>query len=50
MACSFAHRSYLESDCDEQLLLTIPFNSNVKIHSLRIKCPTDGTAPKVCSG
>jgi hypothetical protein len=37
---------YLESDCDEQLMLNITFNQPVKVHSLKIRGPADGTAPK----
>ena len=37
---------FLESDCDEQLMLTITFNQAVKVHSLKIRGPSDGTAPK----
>ncbi len=32
---------HLESDADEQLLLYIPFNQVVKLHSLIIKGPPD---------
>lgn len=35
----------LESDCDEQLLLLIPFTQNVRLHSLLINAPDDGRAP-----
>ena len=29
-----------------QLIITISFNQNVKVHSLKIHAPDDGTAPK----
>jgi len=38
--------SYLESDCDEQLILTISFNQPVKVHSLKFEAPSDGKGPK----
>jgi len=32
---------YLESDCDEQLLISISFNQLIRLHSLRISGPPD---------
>lgn len=37
---------FCESDADEQLLLNIPFNQKVKLQSISIKGPSDGTGPK----
>jgi len=39
-------RSYLESDCDEQLLISICFRRHVRIHSLKINAPNTGAAPR----
>lgn len=36
----------LKSDCDEQLMLSLSFNQSVKVHSLKIRAPNDGTGPK----
>ncbi|CAL7933057.1 unnamed protein product [Xylocopa violacea] len=39
--CLSADEGYLESDCDEQLILSIAFLQAVKVHSLKIKAPKD---------
>ncbi len=33
---------FVESDCDEQLIVTIKFQSPVKLHSFRIIAPENG--------
>lgn len=39
--CLAGGGGYLESDCDEQLILSLSFNQAVKVHSLKIKAPAD---------
>lgn len=39
--CLSAEGGYLQSDCDEQLIISVSFSQAVKIHSLKIKAPVD---------
>ncbi|XP_011301503.1 thioredoxin-like protein 1 [Fopius arisanus] len=39
--CLTAEGGYLESDCDEQLIMSITFRQAVKVHSLKFKGPSD---------
>ena len=39
--CLGADGGFLESDCDEQLILSLTYNQAVKVHSLKIKAPSD---------
>ncbi|XP_006616662.1 thioredoxin-like protein 1 isoform X2 [Apis laboriosa] len=41
LQCLSADDGYLESECDEQLILSIAFSQAVKVHSLKIKAPKD---------
>lgn len=39
--CLTSGGGYLQSDCDEQLILSLSYNQSVKLHSLKIKAPKD---------
>lgn len=45
-ALDSAKGSYLESDCDEQLIISLAFSQNVKLHSLKLDAPED-KGPKI---
>uniref|UniRef100_A0A7N6BPK0 Thioredoxin-like 1 n=1 Tax=Anabas testudineus TaxID=64144 RepID=A0A7N6BPK0_ANATE len=45
--CLIKDSSYLESDCDEQLLITIAFNQPVKLFSMKLQSSDFTQAPKV---
>ncbi|XP_004345172.2 thioredoxin [Capsaspora owczarzaki ATCC 30864] len=36
----------IESDADQQLIISLRFNQGVNVHSLQFKAPADGRAPK----
>lgn len=38
-------QTYLESDCDEQLIITLAFSQPIKLHSIKIRAP-EGYGPK----
>lgn len=40
-ALTAGKETFLESDCDEQLIISTGFSQNVKLHSLRINGPAD---------
>ncbi|XP_053152551.1 thioredoxin-like protein 1 isoform X1 [Hemicordylus capensis] len=44
--CLRKDSSYLESDCDEQLLITVAFNQPVKLYSMKFQGPENGQGPK----
>ena len=41
-ALSASTDQYLESDCDEQLIIVLAFQQPIKLHSIQLVGPTDG--------
>ncbi|XP_054149304.1 thioredoxin-like protein 1 isoform X2 [Melozone crissalis] len=48
--CLRKDSSYLESDCDEQLLITVAFSQPVKLYSMKLQGPDNGQGPKSIPG
>lgn len=47
-ALNTTSEEFLESDCDEQLIIAIAFLQPVKLHSLQLTAPPDGmTIPTI---
>nr|WEP24191.1 thioredoxin-like 1 [Andrias davidianus] len=44
--CLCKDQTFLESDCDEQLLMTVAFNQPVKLYSMKLHGPDNGQGPK----
>ncbi|XP_069483129.1 thioredoxin-like protein 1 [Ambystoma mexicanum] len=44
--CLCKDQTYLESDCDEQLLMTVAFNQPVKLYSMKLHGPDNGQGPR----
>ncbi|XP_075224247.1 thioredoxin-like [Lycorma delicatula] len=39
--CLSSSEGFLESDCDEQLIMSLTFKQKIKLHSVKIKAPKD---------
>lgn len=39
---SIGEEEFLESDCDEQLIISVAFSQPIKLHSLQITATDDG--------
>merc|ERR1712059_32368 len=45
LECLTHGEGFLQSDCDEQIILSLAFNQTMKIHSLKVRAPA-GRGPK----
>jgi len=40
-SCLSRGQTFLQSDCDEQIIIGVTFNQGVRVHSIKIKAPAD---------